>query len=159
MGGVGRAEGTEKELGTEEGQVVLDGENLGLCLKMALGGHLQRPSGDPEGSVLNPLELEDSRVGRVGEPDGGGIGEKGADEGLVGEENGAGVLAPVATSEPFEEAESILGFVYKVGDMGGKGEVGVERDTQHPGGSVEREMGAYEGEGGVEVGLVGVRGE
>ena len=30
MGGVGRAEGTEKELGTEEGQVVLDGEEAGL---------------------------------------------------------------------------------------------------------------------------------
>ena len=100
MGRVGGTEGTEEELGAEEGKVVLDGENLGLCFKMALRGHLQRPSGDPEGGVLDPLELEDSRGGRVGEPDGGGVGEKGADEGLVGDEDGATVLAPVAASEP-----------------------------------------------------------
>ena len=38
------AESTEEMLGAEEGEVVLDGEDLGLRVKMALGGHLQRPS-------------------------------------------------------------------------------------------------------------------
>ena len=41
--------------------MVLDGEDLGLRVKMALGGNLQRPSGDLEGRFLNPLELKDSR--------------------------------------------------------------------------------------------------
>ena len=55
--------------------MVLDGEDLGLRMKMALGGHLQRPSGDSEGGILDPLEFEDSRGGSVGEPAGGGVGE------------------------------------------------------------------------------------
>ena len=44
VGGMGGAEGTEEVLGADEGEVVLDGEDLGVRLKMALGGHLQRPS-------------------------------------------------------------------------------------------------------------------
>ena len=79
------AEGTKEELGAEEGEVVLDGENLGLRVKMALGGHLQRPSADPEGRVLYPLELEDSRVRGVGEPGWGSVCEQWADEGFVGD--------------------------------------------------------------------------
>ena len=130
MGGVGGAEGTKKELGTEEGQVVLDGENLGLCLKMALGGHLQRPSGDPEGSVLDPLELEDSRVGRVGEPDGGGIGEEGADEGFICDEECFFVLAPAGASQGLENVEAGGGSCDECGDVRCEGEMGVKCDPQ-----------------------------
>ena len=53
----------------------MDGEDLGLRVKMALGGHLQRPSGDSEGGILDPLEFEDSRGRGIGEPNGGSVGE------------------------------------------------------------------------------------
>ena len=57
----------------------MDGEDLGLRMKMALGGHLQRPSGDSKGGILDPLEFEDSRGGSVGKPDGSSVGKEGAD--------------------------------------------------------------------------------
>ena len=41
----------------------MDGEDLGLRVKMTLGGNLQRPSGDLEGIVLNPLELKSPEGG------------------------------------------------------------------------------------------------
>ena len=41
-------------------------------------------------------------------------------------------------------------------DVVGEGETGVERDAQHPGGLVGREIGACEGNDGVKAGLVGV---
>ena len=63
--------------------MVVDGEYLGLRMKMALGGHPQRPSGYPEGRILDPLEFEDSRGRGVVEPDGGRVSEKGTDVGLV----------------------------------------------------------------------------
>ena len=78
IGGVGWAKGAEEELGTEEGEMVVDGEDLGLRVKMVMGGHPQRPSGDSEGGVLDPLEFEDSRGRCIGEPDGGSVGEQGA---------------------------------------------------------------------------------
>ena len=63
---MGWAEGADKELGAEKEEMVVDGEDLGLRVKMTLGGpqwggHPQRPSGDPEGKVLDSLEFEDSR--------------------------------------------------------------------------------------------------
>ena len=51
--------------------MVEGGEDQGLRVKMVLGDYLQRPSGNSEGRVLDPLEFEDSRGGCVGEPDGG----------------------------------------------------------------------------------------
>ena len=51
------------------------------------------------------------------------------------------------------DADYILGMVC---DVVGEGEKSVERDAQHPGGLVGREIGACEGNDGVEAGLVGV---
>ena len=47
-------------------------------MKLALGGHLRRPSSDSEGRVLDLLEFENSRGGCVGEPNGGSVDEQGA---------------------------------------------------------------------------------
>ena len=77
--GVGGSKGAKEELGAEEGEVVVDGEDLGLRVQVIPRGHPQRPSGYPKGGVLNPLELEHSRGWGVGKPDGSGVGEKGTD--------------------------------------------------------------------------------
>ena len=52
-----RVEGTGKELGAEEGEVVMDGENLGFIVKMVNGTHLHAACGNAEGRVLNSLEF------------------------------------------------------------------------------------------------------
>ena len=121
--------------------MVIDGKNLGLRVKMVLRGHLQRPSGDPEGRILDLLEFDYSRVGDIGEPDGSSVVEKGADEGFVGDEEGLLLLAPGGTSNDLKDSESILGSVSYAGDVVGVGELGVERDTQNTGSFVERERG------------------
>ena len=109
---------------------------------MALGGHLQRPSGYPEGRILDPLEFEDSRGRGVGEPDGSGVGEEGTDEGLVGDEEGLQLLPPVLASQGLHDADFVLGPGSNAGDVVGEGVLGVKSDTQYPGGRVEREVGA-----------------
>ena len=127
---MGGSKGAKEELGAEEVEVVLDGKELGLRMKMAGGGHLQRPSSDAEGGILDPLELEDSRGGGIGVPDGSGVGDDGSDEGFVGGEEGFPLLAPVGASKGFEDIESIAGFGGYEVDMGGESEMGVESDTQ-----------------------------
>ena len=77
-------EGTGEELGTEEGKVVTHGEDLGLGVKIVGVTHLHASRGYAEGLVLEGLESIDGRGGGVGEPGGGSIGDKGADEGLIG---------------------------------------------------------------------------
>ena len=81
----------------------MDGEELGLRVKMAKRGHLQRPSCYAEGGILDPLEFEDSRGGGVWVPDGSGIGDNGSDEGFVNGEEGFPLLAPVGASKGFED--------------------------------------------------------
>ena len=81
--------------------MVLDGEDLGLRVKMALGGHLQRPSGNTEGGILDPLEFEDSRGGGVGKPNGGGVGKKGLDQGFEGQQQGLPRLPPAGSRQGF----------------------------------------------------------
>ena len=110
---------------------------------------------------MNPLELEDSRGGSVREPDGGGVGENGSDEGFVSGKEGFPLLAPVGASKGFEDAESIAGFGGYVVDVGGEGELGVEGDTQDSGGPVERKGKGttWEGDVWVVVVLGGVGGK
>ena len=61
---------------------------------------------------------------------------------MVGNEEGFPLLAPGGASKGLEDTDSLLGSVGYIGDVVGEGEPGVECDTQHPGGSVERERGA-----------------
>ncbi len=73
------SQGAGKVLGAKELEVVLDLEEFGFGVEVALGGHLEGACADAECLVLDALEFED--VGRrcVGEPYRGGIGEKWAD--------------------------------------------------------------------------------
>ena len=57
MGDMGGLEGTGEELGAEESEVVLDGENLGFSVKMVNGTHLHAACGNSEGGVLDALEF------------------------------------------------------------------------------------------------------
>ena len=70
MGGVGGYEGSGEELGAKEGKVVVDGDELGLCVKMVNTGHLHAACCSAEGGVLKGLEFADGGRGGVGEPDG-----------------------------------------------------------------------------------------
>ena len=103
MGRVGGDEGTGKELGGEEGQVVVDWEDGGFCVKMTLAGHLHAARDDTEGSVLEGLDFGDTGGAGVREPDGGGVGEKGPNEGLVCNPQGFLLLAPVGSSKGPED--------------------------------------------------------
>ena len=44
---------TGEELRTEEGKVVMDGMDLGFCMKMVDGTHLHTAGGCAEGGVLD----------------------------------------------------------------------------------------------------------
>jgi len=72
---VGRDEGAGEELGTEEGEVVFDGEDLGFCVKMVGICHLHTAGGYSEGGVLEGLKLLDIGGGGVWVPYGGSVRE------------------------------------------------------------------------------------
>ena len=57
VGRVGRDKGVGEKLGAEKGEVVLHGEDLGLCVKMAYVGRLHASRGYPEGLVLKGLNF------------------------------------------------------------------------------------------------------
>ena len=57
VGRVGRDKGTGEELGAEKGEVVLHGEDLGLCVKMTYVGRPHASRGFPEGLVLKGLNF------------------------------------------------------------------------------------------------------
>ena len=59
MGWVCGLEGTGEELCGNEGEVVVDWEGFGLCVKMPNGCHLHTAGGYSEGLVLDDLELGD----------------------------------------------------------------------------------------------------
>ena len=56
---VGWLKGTGEELGTKEGKVVMDGKELGFCVKMINRTHLHAAGGYAEGGVLDTLEFLD----------------------------------------------------------------------------------------------------
>ena len=99
-------EGTGKELGAEELEVVLDRKVFGFGMEVAGGGHLMDAKAGTEGLILNSLEFEDVGRGEVREPDRSGIGEDGAEDGAVGEKHGLLLCAPVGASEGFEDVEA-----------------------------------------------------
>ena len=49
--------GTGEELRTEEGKVVMDGMDLGFCMKMVDGTHLHTAGGYGEEDVLDTLQF------------------------------------------------------------------------------------------------------
>ena len=98
VGGMGRYEGAGKELGGEEGEVGVDREDAGFCVKMSNGGHLHAAGCYTEGSVLEGLEFLDGGRGGVWMPDGGSISEEGPDEGFVSDYEGLLLLAPAGAS-------------------------------------------------------------
>ena len=55
VGDMGGQEGTGKELGAEEGEVVVDGKGKGFGVKMVNGTHLHATGGNAEGRILNAL--------------------------------------------------------------------------------------------------------
>ena len=52
MGGL---KGTAEELRTEEGKLVMDGKDLGFCVKVVNGTHLHTAGGYAGGGVLGAL--------------------------------------------------------------------------------------------------------
>ena len=82
VGGVGGDEAAGKELGREEGKVILDREDGRLCVKMPNVGHLQAARRNAEGRVLEGLESLDVGGFDVGEPDGGRVGNNRAYKGF-----------------------------------------------------------------------------
>ena len=105
---------TGEELRAEEGKVVMDGKDLGFCVKMVNGNHLQTAGGYADGGVLDVLEvLDGGGGGSVGDSDRGGVREVGGDEGLVGEDRvsmfcSQEVLANVLRMLTQGEARSVL---------------------------------------------------
>jgi len=65
--------------------VVVDGDDVGLCVKMVNVGHLHAACCSAEGGVLKGLEFVDGGGGGIGEPDGSCIGIEGSDEGFEGD--------------------------------------------------------------------------
>ena len=57
VGRVRGLKGAGKELGGEEGKVVVDGKGFGFCVKMLNGRHLHTSGGNTEGIVLKGLEF------------------------------------------------------------------------------------------------------
>ena len=69
MEDVDGSKGTGKELGTEEGEVVMDAIDFGFHMKMINRTHLHTADGNAEGGILHALEYLDGGGGEVGKPD------------------------------------------------------------------------------------------
>ena len=81
---MGGDKGAGQELRGQEGEVVIDSEGLGFCVKVVDACHLHAAYCSTEGSILEGLEAFD-RGGGVG---GGGIGG-GGDGGIREPDRGA----------------------------------------------------------------------
>ena len=59
VGWVGGDKGTGKELGRQEGEVVMGFEGLGICVKVVNARHLHAACRGSEGSILEGLDASD----------------------------------------------------------------------------------------------------
>ena len=59
----------------------MDEKDLGFCVKMVNETHLHTASGYGEGGILDTLQVLNGGGGGNWEPDRGGVGEEGGDEG------------------------------------------------------------------------------
>jgi hypothetical protein len=104
VGRVMRAKRAGEVLGAEEGEVLGDWERAGFSVQVGNGGHEQAAGGNAKRAILEGLEvLLDCRGIGVGEPDWGGVGEDGADEGAEGQHQSLFLLAPICASKSFED--------------------------------------------------------
>ena len=105
VGGVAWEEGSEEVLPAEQGEFMLNRQEFRLVVEVVLGRHEDGPGGDSEGGVLHCLEgLEGTGTG-VGEPDWGGIGNEGLDEGFVGDQQGFPRLSPTDAGQGSHDVE------------------------------------------------------
>ena len=81
--------------------MVVDGEDLCFLVKVWDWGPLGATCCYTESRVLNPLELLDIGGGSVGEPDGSGIVENGADYQFVSGHQGLDLLAQGGPTQSF----------------------------------------------------------
>ena len=134
-------------------------EHLSLSMKVSQRGPLMAASGDPKSGVLDDLELVAGGFfgGRV--PDRGSIHEERPYKCSIGEHYGLLLLTPVCTCESFDDFEAVCCFGGYCLDVVTEGEVGVESHSKYFGGAIEGEWGVSEGDGRVNMGLVGVGGE
>ena len=84
---MGGDKGAGQELGGQEGEVVINSEGLGFCVKVVNACHLHAAYCSTEGSILEGLDTFDcgGRVGGCGV--GGGVdgGNREPDRGTIGE--------------------------------------------------------------------------
>ena len=134
-------------------------EHLSLSMKMSQQGPLVAASGDPKSGVLDFLELVAGcfLCGRV--PDWDSIHEETPYKCSIGKHYGLLLLTSVCTCETFEDFETVYYFGGYCLDVVTEGEVGVESHSKYFGGAIEGEWGVSEGDGRVNMGLVGVGGE
>ena len=104
--------------------MIFDREIFGFGVEVARRGHLEGAKAGTEGLVLDSLEFEYVGKGKVREPDRRCIGKDGA----VGEKHGLLLCAPGGASQGFEDVKAGGGAGDDVGNMGGKGEMGVKGD-------------------------------
>ena len=84
-------------LRAEHLEVFIHFKDFSFSVQVVYGRHLDAPSGDTEGGVLNYLKFVDGALTGVWKPDRRCIGEEGADEGLKGDQKGLLLLAPVCS--------------------------------------------------------------
>ena len=68
---------------------------------LAEGGHLEGAKTGSDGKVWDMMGFDDVGGGEVGDPDGGGVGEDGTDEGFVGKEHSFFLVTPEHTCQSF----------------------------------------------------------
>ena len=108
--------------------MIFDREIFGFGVEVARRGHLEGAKAGTEGMVLDSLEFGYVGKGKVREPDRRCIGKDRTEDGAVGEKHGLLLCAPGGASQGFEDVKAGGGAGNDVGNMGGKGEMGVKGD-------------------------------
>jgi hypothetical protein len=123
-------------------------------VEVANGGFFGGTSTDAEGLVLEDLEFVNVVFGGVREPNRTGIGGDGAEEGVVGGEEGLLLVAPFGASQTFKDSEAGGNFRGNGGDMGTEIEKGVKGNSKDFRGFLKGKGGAVDLDLRMEVGLV-----
>ena len=105
--------------------MIFDREIFGFRVEVARRGHLD---GAKAGLVLDALEFGNVGKGKVREPDRRCIDKDRMEDGAVGEKHGLLLCAPGGASQGFEDVKAGGGAGNDVGNIGGKGEMGVKGD-------------------------------
>jgi hypothetical protein len=100
MEGVLRSQSIHEELGTEEVEVLPNGELLCFSVKVRDGQLLEGTSDQPEGVVLDNLQFVDVCSTGVWLEDRCAVVDDRFDQSLPGQEEGFPVLTPSGTNQP-----------------------------------------------------------